>query len=94
MIDKVIYEIAVEESEYGCTHGKEWFDSFEDALNSRMKYANLNSRMKYANWYRPRGSVWIRKYKGSPIVSEEWLINPDGTIESYYDWDRLRSKNK
>ena len=83
MTDKVIYAIAVEEGERGGTRSQEWFDSFEDAVNSRMKYAN---------WYRPRGSVWIQKHKGSPIVSEEWLINPDGTIESHYDWDSLRSK--
>ena len=85
MIDKVIYEIAVEEDERGGTHSREWFDSFEDAVNNRMKYAN---------WYRPSGSVWILKYKGSPVVSEEWLINPDGTIEAHYDWDSLRSRNK
>ena len=84
MTDKVIYAIAIEEDEYR-TCSKEWFDSFEDAVNNRMKYAN---------WSRPNGSVWIRKYKGSPVISEEWLINPDGTINSYYDWDRVRSKNK
>lgn len=84
MLDKVIYEIAVEVDESGRTHGREWFDSFEDAVNNRMKYSN---------WFRPKGSVWIRKHKGSPVVSEEWLINPDGTIKSHYDWDNLRSKN-
>ena len=85
MIDKVIYEIAVEEDERGGTCSREWFDSFEDAMNNRMKYAN---------GYRPKGSVWILKYKGSPVVSEEWLINPDGTIEAHYDWDSLRSREQ
>ena len=84
MIDKVIYAIATEQDEYRRTED-EWFDSFEDAMANRMKYAN---------WFRPKGNVWICKHNGSPRVSEEWLINETGEVESHYDWDEYRNKNK
>ena len=82
MLDKVIYAIATEKDERRCTED-EWFISFEDAMANRMKYAN---------WFRPNGHVWIKKHKGGPRVSEEWLIDETGNIESHYDWDVPKEK--
>lgn len=82
MLDKVIYAIATEKDEYRCTED-EWFDSFDDAMANRMKYAN---------WFRPNGNVWIHKHNGSPRVSEAWLIDETGNIEIHYDRDHPEVK--
>lgn len=58
----------------------EFFTSFEEAMQNRMKYAN---------WWCPRGNVWIKKIPAQSKyrTSEEWLINADGTIASHYNWN-------
>lgn len=84
MINRTIYAIATEKDECHCTED-EWFDSFEDAMASRMNYSN---------WFAPKGDVWIRKHDGSPACSEEWHIDESGKIISHYDWDEVRRRNK
>lgn len=84
MIDRPdYYAIAIETDEYH-TSEVEYFETFNDAMDNRMKYAN---------WFCPQGDIWIKRKSGkSPVVVEEWHINSDGTIYSHYDWNRRKDE--
>lgn len=61
---------------------KEYFDTFQDAMNNRFKYAN---------WWCNSGDVWIKEYimGGNNLtrkVTNEWHIGTDGRIISHYTW--------
>ena len=72
-----LYAIYTEDNEYGGSI-KEFFSSFEEAMENRMNYAN---------WWCPNGTVWIKKYPANRkefYASERWYINADGTIDRHY----------
>jgi hypothetical protein len=74
---KDYYAIYIETDERG---GREvdYFETFEEAMDNRMKYAN---------WYRPNGDVWIRHYdKTGAHCIEEWHIDYDGSTIRRYGW--------
>lgn len=55
------------------------FNTFEECMKERMKYAN---------WYRPKGNIWIYHINNGNnfLPSEEWYINEDGKIQNHYSW--------
>lgn len=78
MLNKDIYAIYTEDDERRGSV-KELFFSFEDAMETRYKYAN---------WCCPKGDIWIKLFKaGNPFRnSYSWHINPKGKIISEYDF--------
>ena len=78
MLDKDIYSIYTTNNEYDGSN-KEFFSSFNDAMEARYKYAD---------WFRPKGHVSIKLYKAnSPFrCSHTWHISPEGKITEEYDF--------
>ena len=69
------YAICTEKDERHSSND-EYFRTYEEALNNRMKYAN---------WFCPNGNVWIKKLDGKTLKClEEWHINEKGEIINYY----------
>lgn len=75
MLDFELYSIYTEDDEWRGSD-KEFFCSYNDAYNARMKYGN---------WYRPLGDIWIKHYdKTGCHCLEEWAINVDGSIRKHF----------
>lgn len=84
MIDRSDYYAIYIETDERSGREVEYFETFNDAMDNRMKYAN---------WFCPQGDIWIKRKSGkSPVVVEEWHINSDGTIYSHYDWNRRKDE--
>lgn len=74
---KDYYAIYIETNE---RDGREvdYFETFEEAMNNRMKYAN---------WYCPNGDIWICKKSGKRnITIEEWHIDSAGYTVNHFKW--------
>ena len=74
---KDYYAIYIETDERS---GREvdYFETFEEAMDNRMKYAN---------WYRPNGDIWICKKSGNRNRKiEEWHIDSAGYIVDHFKW--------
>ena len=57
---------------------REYFDSFEDAMQNRFKYGN---------WCCDKGDVYIYCYKANTANEcEHWYIYADGTIGEHYNF--------
>ena len=86
MLNKDIYAIY---TTYNESRGviEELFDSLEDAMKNRFKYAN---------WYCNAGDVYIKLYKkGRPFLpSIEWHIGSDGHLIEKREWDKYRKEEK
>lgn len=86
MLNKDIYAIYTTYDEF---RGgiEELFDSFEDAMRNRFKYAN---------WYCDDGDVYIKLYKKgrSFLPSIEWHIGSDGHLIEKMEWDKYRKEEK
>lgn len=86
MLNKDIYAIY---TTYDKFRGgiEELFDSFEDAMKNRFKYAN---------WYCDDGDVYIKLYKkGRPFFpSIEWHIGSDDHLIEKMEWDKYRKEEK
>lgn len=78
MLDFDLYSIYTEKSERTGSID-EFFLTFEEAFENRMRFAN---------WWSPQGDVWIHKYPASSsfYCSESWLIDKDGNITSHYNF--------
>lgn len=79
MLNFDLYAIYTTDNEYNGSI-KEYFVSFEDAMNNRMKYAD---------WWSPNGRVTIKKFPANSSMtyaSESWDIHEDGRIIKYHKW--------
>ena len=57
---------------------REYFTSFEDAMNHRLKYAN---------WFCDYGDVYIYHYKANTVREcEQWHVLADGKIIEHYNF--------
>lgn len=85
MLNRDIYAIYTTSDEFR-GNIRELFDSLEDAMKNRFKYAN---------WYCDTGDVYIQLYKKerpfSPSI--EWHIDSDGHLIEEIEWDKYK-KNK
>ena len=78
MLNIDIYSIYTTDNEYSGSN-KEFFTSFDDAMEARYKYAN---------WWSSEGDISIKLYKAnSPFrCSHTWHISPEGKITEEYDF--------
>ena len=77
MLNTDLYSIYTTYDEYR-GRDREYFYTFEEAIQSRMKYNN---------WWSPMGDVYIRHYdKTGAHYVEEWHIDSDGTIKTYFNF--------
>lgn len=71
------YAISIEVDERNSKE-VEYFETFEEAKENRMRYAN---------WWRPNGDVWILHKNGCTLrTAESWHIDSNGMVVSHYNF--------
>lgn len=79
MLDRKDYYAIYIETDERSGREVDYFETFEEAMDNRMKYAN---------WWRPNGDIWIRKKSGNKNRTiEEWHIDSDGYIANHFKWE-------
>lgn len=80
MVKLNLYAIVVDDED-GMLEIKDLFETFEECLENRFKYAN---------WGCDYGNIWIQKIPGGKNfnASDEWHIIPDGTITTHFELEK------